>query len=250
MHDPDPDDEGATVVAPDPPFDGFPAELFAFLRELESHNDRAWMDDHRVRYEEHVRAPALAFVRAVAPRLASVCPRLVASDRRVGGSLLRVNRDTRFTASKKPYHTTVVIRFPHADTEPRWAPGCGVRLTSRAVYLTAGLRVPGTHTLQAVRETIDAYPEEWADVRRARGFRAAFGDLDPPDLVRVPPGWPQDHPFAADLRRKHFVATCELAPDDVGTRAFATTAVRAWRSASPLLRFLCDAVGLAWEGEA
>lgn len=233
-----------------PAFAGFPSELFAFLRELERHNERSWMDENRARFEEHVRDPSLRFVRAVAPRMAAVCPQIVVSDRRAGGSLLRMNRDTRFSASKKPYHTSVVLRFPHAATEPRWAPGCSVRLTSRAVYLRAGMRIPGAHTLDVVRKTIDARPAEWAAVRRARGFRAAFQDLDPPDLVRVPSGWPAEHPFAADLRRKHFLATRQLVPDDAATTGFATTAVRTWRSAVPLLRFLCDAVGLPWAADA
>lgn len=239
----------AETTAP-PPFDGFPPELFTFLRELEHNNEREWMDAHRAEFEEHVREPALAFVRAVAPRLESVCPLLTASDARSGGALLRMNRDTRFTASKRPYHTSVILRFPHCDTEPRWAPGCSLRLTSRAVFISAGLRVPGPHTLNAIRKTIDAYPEEWAAVRRARGFRAAFGDLEPPELVRVPRDWPQDHPFAADLRRKHFLATCEVTPAETAGRDFMTRAQRTWRAASPLLRFLCDATGLAWESDA
>ena len=233
-----------------PAFEGFPPELFAFLRDLEQNNEREWMDAHRTQFEEHVRGPALAFVRAVAPRIASVCPLLTASDARAGGAMLRMNRDTRFTASKRPYHTSVILRFPHRDAEPRWAPGCSLRLTSRAVFLTAGLRVPGPHTLNAIRETIAAYPEEWAAMRRARGFRASFGDLEPPDLVRVPRGWPPDHPFAGDLRRKHFLATREVAPADAEGRGFASEAVRTWRAASPLLRFLCDATGLAWELDA
>ena len=232
-----------------PAFAGFPSQLFSFLRELERHNERAWMDENRARFEEHVRDPSLRFVRAVAPRMASVCPQIAVSDRRSGGAMLRMNRDTRFSASKRPYHTSVVLQFPHAGTEPRWAPGCSLRLTSRAVYVQAGMRIPGAHSLNSVRTTIDAYPEEWAEVRRARGFRAAFEDLDPPELARVPPGWPADHPFAADLRRKHFLATRQLVPEDAETAAFLPLAVRTWRSAAPLLRFLCDALGLPWDAD-
>jgi len=251
MHDTQTDAaSGAEARAAAPRFDGFPPGLFAFLRDLERRNEREWMDAHRDRFEEQVRGPALAFARAVAPRLATVCPLLVASDARAGGAMLRMNRDTRFAADKRPYHTSVVLRFPHRDAEPRWAPGCTLRLTARAVLLSAGMRVPGAHTLRAVRETIDAYPGEWADVRRARGFRAAFGDLEPPDLVRVPRGWPPDHPFAGDLRRRHFVATCELTPADASDAKFVTAAIRVWRAAGPLLHFLCDAVELPWEDDA
>ena len=48
---------------------------------------------------------------------------------------------------------------------------------------------------------------------------------------------------------QRFVATCELPPADAADARFVTTALRVWRSAGPLLRFLCDAVDLPWEDD-
>src|SRR5438309_1904796 len=41
-------------------FRGFSPEAIEFLRELEDNNDRDWFKANRARYEDHLRAPAVA----------------------------------------------------------------------------------------------------------------------------------------------------------------------------------------------
>ena len=240
-----------TTSAPAPggpsEFAGFGTDFFSFLRELERHNETEWFAENRSRFEEQVRAPALAFVRAVAPGLALSCPLLVAKDSKSRGAMLRMNRDTRFSANKRPYHTSVVLRFPHAGADVRTAPAATLRLTSRVVVLAAGVRPGGSHTLGLLRAAIDTDPEGWAAVRGDRALRATFGDLAPPELVRVPGGWPPDHPFADDLRRKAFLVVTELPTSASHDDDFVRHALAAWASATPLLRFVCSALGLGWE---
>jgi len=231
-------------------FSGFRPSFFGFLRELERNNDSEWFAANRARFEDEVRAPALAFVRAVAPGLADSCPPLVADDRRSRGSMLRMNRDTRFSASKLPYHTSVVLRFPHRGADVRTAPCATLRLTSRTVVVTAGVRPGGGHTLGLLRAAIDADQRGWAAIRGDHALRAAFGDLAPPELVRVPSGWPPDHPFADDLRRKAFHVVTELPTDVVDDPDVAKNIVALWSVASPLLRFVSTALGLTWRDAA
>lgn len=49
-------------------FDGFCSDTFAFLAELAEHNDRAWMDGQRERYQFAVRGPLTELCRALAAR--------------------------------------------------------------------------------------------------------------------------------------------------------------------------------------
>lgn len=56
----------------------FTPETLAFLRDLRAHNDRAWFEANRVRYEHHAKAPLAAFVGAFAPALATFSSRYVA----------------------------------------------------------------------------------------------------------------------------------------------------------------------------
>ena len=90
-------------------FHGFPREAFTFLLGL-SRNNKAWFDANRPIYDAAVVAPDLSFVEALGARLQAFAPSVTA-DPKVGGSLFRIHRDTRFSPDKRPYKTHVGIRF-------------------------------------------------------------------------------------------------------------------------------------------
>jgi len=73
--------------------------LFDFLRQLRRNNNRDWFQANKARYERDVRGPALRFIEDVGPRLRQISRHLVADPRPVGGSLFRIHRDIRFSAS-------------------------------------------------------------------------------------------------------------------------------------------------------
>ncbi|MEW6514797.1 MAG: TIGR02453 family protein [Pseudomonadota bacterium] len=83
----------------------FTKPTFAFLDELAAHNRRDWFEANKARYEALVREPALKFIAAMAPELARFAPHFRADPRKLGGSLMRVYRDTRFARDKTPYKT-------------------------------------------------------------------------------------------------------------------------------------------------
>ena len=80
----------------------FGPKTFAYLRDLAANNDRAWFDAHLADYEAQVREPALAFIEAMAVELPFISTHFTAIPRKVGGSLMRVYRDTRFARDKTP----------------------------------------------------------------------------------------------------------------------------------------------------
>ena len=77
-------------------FQRFQPSLFEFLEQLADNNNRPWFQENKSRYEHDVLEPAMAFIRAFQPRLKRISPCFVASRRRIGGSLMRVYRNTRF----------------------------------------------------------------------------------------------------------------------------------------------------------
>ncbi|HLA34612.1 MAG TPA: TIGR02453 family protein, partial [Rhodocyclaceae bacterium] len=89
----------------------FDSACLDFLGELAANNDKIWFDANKARYESLVREPALAFVAAMAPQLAQFAPQFRADARKMGGSLMRVFRDTRFSRDKTPYKTNIGIQF-------------------------------------------------------------------------------------------------------------------------------------------
>ena len=220
---------------------GFGPEAAAFLDDLRSNNDRDWFNANRERYEEMVREPARAFVRAMAPALAAISPHFRADDRKTGGSLMRIHRDTRFSRDKTPYKTNVGIQFRHALGRDVHAPGFYVHLEPGRTFFGAGVWHPPSDALFMIRSRIDEEPEVWRAVRDAPEFLASFA-LAGESLKTMPRGFAKDHPLAEDLRRKDFMALHELPPAATLGPRFPDLAADRMRAASGFMRFLCEAL--------
>ena len=95
-----------TSARPTGEFTGFPLETFRFLMELSANNAKPWFDAHRGDYERYYLKPALAFIEAIGPRLQREVSADVQYEARVNGSLFRINRDVRFSTTRRPTRTT------------------------------------------------------------------------------------------------------------------------------------------------
>ena len=224
---------------------GFAPALFRFLRDLRKNNDREWFAAHKDVYERDVREPTLAFIAAFAPTLRKISPHLEADARPVGGSMIRLHRDVRKSQDKRPYRTHVGIHFRYAGAAPGQAPALYLHLEPGDVLASAGIWRPDRARLSDVRDAIEASPAAW---RRAVGGRefgrrwAFWGE----SLARVPRGYDPEHPFAEDLKRKSFVAIASFGEREACADEFAAHLERAWRATAPLMRFLTQAIDLAW----
>jgi uncharacterized protein (DUF2461 family) len=135
-------------------FRGFEPGLFQFLEELADNNNRPWFQENKGRYEREVLQPCLAFIHAFRPRLLKISEFFVASDRRVGGSLLRVYRDTRFSGRSEPYKTNAGIQFRHEGGADIHAPGFYVHVAPDECFLALGVWRPDSLSLRKIRQAI------------------------------------------------------------------------------------------------
>jgi len=217
--------------------------LLRFLRDLERDNDRDWFETHRDRYETEVREPALAFIRSMARHVEAISPHLTAEARKVGGSLMRVHRDVRFSRDKRPYKTNLGIQFRHAGGRDVHAPGLYVHVEPGSMFLAAGMWRPDAPSLRAIRTAIAADPRGWTRVRDGAAFRKDW-DLEGDSLRRVPRGWPADHPMAEDLRRTDHIAVHAMTPRDVVRGDLVAHVAATFRRTRAYLAWLTGAVGL------
>ena len=224
-------------------FHGFETSLLRFLKDLKKNNDRGWFRDNKVRYEGQVREPALAFIRAFRAELGKISPYFVASDQRAGGSLMRVYRDTRFGKDKTPYKTNVGIHFRHELCGDVHAPGFYVHIEPGGCFLGAGIWHPDSKSLAKIRAAIDQQPALWTKARDDKKFRAAF-ELGGDSLKTAPRDYAKDHPLIEDLRRKDFIAVRKVTESDTVKPLFLESVGTAFQSTRPLVRFLCDAIGV------
>jgi uncharacterized protein (TIGR02453 family) len=223
----------------------FGKATFAFLDELAAHNDRAWFEANRERYESAVRRPALDFIEAMAPVLSTIAPAFRADTRKVGGSLMRVHRDTRFARDKTPYKTNVGIQFRHALGKDVHAPGFYVHVACDQCFLGVGCWRPDPVALGRIREWVASRPDRWL-AARDRVFLGTGWALGGESLARVPRGFTADHPAAEDLKRKDFIGLASLSRRDVTGARLVSIAATRFAHAGPFMGFLCEALGVTY----
>jgi hypothetical protein len=118
-------------------FSGFPKQTVRFLADLSSNNDKRWFDAHREDYERYFVDPARDFVDALGPCLKKL-DREIQAVAKVNGSIMRINRDIRFSKDKTPYKDHLDLWFWSGDKRGWGGSGFFFRLTSAQLILGAG----------------------------------------------------------------------------------------------------------------
>jgi uncharacterized protein (TIGR02453 family) len=223
----------------------FGHELFEFLSELEDHNTREWFDANKPRYERHVKAAALGFIRDFERPLHAVSPHFQAIPKAVGGSLFRIYRDVRFSKDKSPYKTHTGVHFRHEAAKDAHAPGFYLHLAPGEIFGGFGIWMPPNPALNKIRDAIVARSEEWSEIQG--GLAVANMPCDMGEgLKRAPRGYPDDHVHVEALKRKSHAATIAFTQQQVVQADFIERYAAACQQAAPLMRFICEALGVAF----
>lgn len=219
--------------------------LLGFLTELSENNTRPWFEANKARYEEQVREPALAFIRAMAPVVRKISPHFLALDTKVGGSLMRIHRDVRFSKDKAPYKTNLGVQFRHEEGKDVHAPGIYFHVDPQHIFLGAGMWQPESEALAAVRQSIDRDPAAWQRVRDGKNFIAHW-KLEGDSLKTPPRSYAKDHPMIDDLRRKDHIAVMRLKETDVTRKDLVDFLANRLADAKPYLAWQAKALGIAF----
>lgn len=221
----------------------FMALTLAFLTTLSENNTREWFKAHQQEYEQFIRQPAMQLIDAMADVLPAISPHFIAQPRKAGGSLMRVQRDTRFSRDKTPYKTNIGIQFRHELGKDVHAPGFYLHIAPDECFLGIGLWRPDTRALGKIREALAKRSAAWLAARDNKEFRGHF-TLDGDSLVNPPRGFAKDHPLLEDLRRKDFVGLAPLTSAQATSPALLPLMAERFHSAAPYMRFLCQALDL------
>lgn len=217
----------------------FTRKTFRFLKDLEENNNRDWFNVHKQDYEDLIRTPALDLIEAFEKPLQKFAPEFNAIPNKVGGSLMRVYRDVRFSKDKTPYKTNIGIQFRHHMGKDVHTPGYYLHISDQECFIGAGIWRPDSSSLKKIRQLIDEKPTLW---KRARTIRNSEFELSGSTLIRPPRGFDAEHPLLVDLKRKDFIMIQGIGKRDVQSKDLVAMLAREYRKASPLMRFLCRAL--------
>jgi uncharacterized protein (TIGR02453 family) len=221
----------------------FDPALFAFLRDLQVNNDRAWFEAERERYESAVRGPALRFITDFGPHLLAISPHFRADPRPQGGSLFRIYRDIRFAKDKSPYKTHIGLHFRHERGKDAHTPGFYLHLEPGGSFVGLGLWHPDNPTLAKLREAVVSDPAAWRRAVGGRRFTASF-TVSGDELVRVPRGYDPAHPLSDVLRLKDYTAFAPLTVKQITGPGFLEAFAGLCRDGAPFMVWQCKALDL------
>jgi uncharacterized protein (TIGR02453 family) len=217
----------------------FRPEALDFLCRLEASNEREWFHAHRAEYDTLLLEPARNFVEA----FGALSERLgegIDADPRVGRSVMRINRDTRFSRDKRPYKTHLDLWFPQGAGASRERPGFWFRLTPERRILGAGMHHFERPLLEQYREAV-ADPERGAELVRAIDeVRSGGGEVGGQTYKRVPAGYEVDERRGELLRHSGLFAWVEYAPPppETHTGQFPAFCAERYATLLPVQRWL------------
>lgn len=221
---------------------GFPPATAEFLRGISDNNEKPWFEANRALYEAGYLAAGSAFVAAMGPQLQKLSP-TVGFAPKVGGSMMRINRDIRFSKDKRPYKDHLDLWFWHGEGKGWAAPGFFLRLTPSMLWLGTGMHAIQGDMLTRFRDAVVAEASGSALVAAVEQVRAA-GPYVVGGKTRklVPRGYDKAHPRAEYLLFEALYAHYEAPADIAYDSGFTDAAIEHFRNTLPIARWLLDHV--------
>jgi len=223
----------------------FTSKTLSFLRSLKRNNKREWFHERRDQYEQHCRGPMIEIVERLAEDFRSFAPEMLA-DPKV--SIFRQFRDTRFSHDKTPLKTHIAATFPNRRLGRMNGAGLYFEIAPGWVWIGGGLYAPETSQLQLVREHIAENHRRLDAIVKSPRFKKV-GGLQGDTMTRVPRGFAKDHPAAAYLQRRQFLAFREEPAAFASSKTFYKQLVWTLETITPLVRFLNEPLVAATKPE-
>jgi len=170
-----------------------------FLRGLKKNNDREWFNQRKSLYEQELKAPMLALVDEINHSLAGFAPSFVRPPHKV---ILRIFRDTRFSANKLPYKTHLSAWWAAPGMAKTSGAGFYFSLSATEITLGAGAFMPTPDQLLAIRRYLVNHHPALRRLLASSRLREVFSVADGRPLTRPPKGFSPTDPavgFALDL---------------------------------------------------
>ncbi|MBX3700063.1 MAG: DUF2461 domain-containing protein [Dokdonella sp.] len=221
----------------------FSRATFRFLRELAANNNRSWFHANKARYEAVLREPYLQLIADLAAPLAKLSPHYRADPRKQGGSLFRLQRDTRFRHDKTPYKTWAGARLGHERRHEVQAPSFYMEIEPGHCFAGGGIWRPEPATLRRIRDFLVDNPAAWRRAVHGRSFTEHFTFWGE-SLQRSPRGFDPAHELAGDIRRKAFAAGAHFSDALACSDELRPHLIATFKRIAPMVDYLCAALDL------
>ncbi|MGH9588508.1 MAG: DUF2461 domain-containing protein [Acidobacteriaceae bacterium] len=213
----------------------FSSEALDFLRKLKRNNRREWFEARRGVYERELKAPMLALIERVTRGMEEYAPDHLRPPQKI---MLRIYRDTRFSADKTPYKTHVAAWWTRNGLEKTSGGGYYLHLSATELVLAAGVYMPPKEQLFAIRNYLLEHHVEFRRLIENKKLRSKMEMHDPQSLTRPPKGFPAEHPAMEWIKGRQWGVVATLPATEALKPKLAVTIEGYFRLAAPLVDFL------------
>ena len=217
----------------------FTHETFRFFRNLDRHNQKAWMDAHRERYQQFVVQPFRRFFEVMAPAVLQLDPRFDTSGR-TGANFSRINRDIRFAKDKTPYRPQMYLRFtamlPGGRESGQLYAGISADAATAGYAIYAGPKRKESALALIAEPRVHAHPKWLAQQKKrlSRRYESYWYSTAKGEWTKHD-GWPVN---PEDWHKIHgWVVRRKFAPATATRASYPREIAKAFRDVFPLLRF-------------
>lgn len=155
----------------------FSDESLGFLFENRVVNSKTWFLEHRDKYENLVLTPLRELVVELTPTMLSIDP-LIISEPKIGKSISRIYRDTRFSRDKSIFRDVMWCSFGRGKRNGVSRPEFFFELSPSGFRCGCGwYQAPGD-TMDVIRDMVRADDKHFLEARRALDESPVFGLMD------------------------------------------------------------------------
>lgn len=219
---------------------------FEFFRQFKENNERDWFHQNRERYERFVRDPFLHLLTDLQPSIVKISPHFHADPKPVGGSMFRINRDTRFSKDKAPYKTWAGARIFHERHKETTTPAFYIHIAASECFVAGGIWHPESGPLRQIRSFILDNPQSWKSATQTAAFKKHLKMDRSESLKRAPHDVNPDHELIEDLKLKNFVALSPMDQDIVTSPRLAKHVSDQFERMAPMIDYLCTALDVKY----
>ncbi|HDZ15435.1 hypothetical protein LCGC14_0992050 [marine sediment metagenome] len=210
--------------------------LYDFLRDLEKHNSKDWMDENRKRYHEN-RDWFASWIEELSGKLQKIDKNFTQKPGKK--ALNRINNNLMYHPNKPTYKN----HFGAGLDNPNKSGDFYIHIGTTESFLGGGYWHPGTKVLKSVRDAIDYNGDEFQKILNKKSFKDMFGGLiDDDPLKTSPKGYSSDHKHIELLNHKSFAVTHPVTQKEVMKDDFQDKVIAVYQEILPFRRYLNKAV--------
>lgn len=206
-----------------------------FLRKLKRNNRREWFEARRDVYERELKSPMLALIEHLMHGMADYAPNHIRLPQKC---MLRIYRDTRFSADKTPYKTHIAAWWTRNGLEKTSGGGYYLSISATALTIAAGVYMPPKEQLLAIRRYLLEHHTDFRRIIENRKLRAKMELHDTQALTRPPKGFFADHPAIEWIKWRQWGVIATLPATEALKPSLAVRIEEYFRLAAPLIDFL------------